>query len=135
VQYVWVFWLLIATLFLPAKPLLWTPFINHWVFGTWREYFHVTYLQEETLNPDKKYIMAHFPHGVIPMSEVVGSTLRPFLWPGMQIFCLGADSVFCIPFWRHFHAWMGVVPASVDSFKRFLSKGTVAVMVGGIAGR
>ncbi len=30
---------LLATLLLPAEPLLWGPFNRCWVFKTWREYF------------------------------------------------------------------------------------------------
>ena len=34
---------------------------------------------------------------------------------------------------RHFVAWMGSVPATRGNFKRILKKGSVAVVVGGIA--
>ena len=129
-----IFWLLIATLWLPPKPLLWTPFVKIWLFKTWREYFHLSCLQEEALDPKKKYISVHFPHGVIPMSQVVGGTLRPFVWPSMKFYGLAADGLFYIPFWRHFYAWMGSVPASVESFREILTHGNVAIIVGGIAG-
>jgi 2-acylglycerol O-acyltransferase 2 len=46
---------------------------------------------------------------------------------------VAASSVFSIPFWRHFIAWMGSVPATRGNFKRILKKGSVAVVVGGIA--
>ena len=128
------FWLLIATLCLPHKPLLWTPFIKLWIFKTWREYFQLSYLQEEVLDPKKKYISVHFPHGVIPMSQLVGGTLRPFVWPDVKYYGLAADSAFYIPFWRHFYAWMGLVPAFVETFKKVLSQGNVVITVGGIAG-
>ena len=35
--------------------------------------------------------------------------------------------------WRHFIAWMGAVPATRANLKRLLRKGSVAVIVGGIA--
>jgi 2-acylglycerol O-acyltransferase 2 len=41
--------------------------------------------------------------------------------------------VFSIPFWRHFIAWLGGVPATPGNFKKVLKKGSVAVIVGGIA--
>jgi hypothetical protein len=41
------------------------------VFKTWREYFHFSYLNESTLDPDKTYIFVEFPHGVFPMSELI----------------------------------------------------------------
>lgn len=34
---------------------------------------------------------------------------------------------------RHFTAWIGSVPATTSNFKRILKKGSVAVIVGGIA--
>lgn len=42
-----------------------------WVFKTWREYFHFSYLNEATLDPEKTYIFVEFPHGVFPMSELI----------------------------------------------------------------
>jgi hypothetical protein len=36
--------LLMATLFLPAKPVLWTAFCASPLFGTWRSYFSYSYL-------------------------------------------------------------------------------------------
>ena len=35
--------------------------------------------------------------------------------------------------WRHFTAWMGSVPATSANFRRILKRGSVAVIVGGIA--
>ena len=94
----------------------------------------MSYLQEAASDVTKKYIYLHFPHGVMPMSEVVSSTLRPVMWPGAKIFALGANSIFRVPFWRHFYAWMGSVPATADNFKKLLARGSVVVIVGGVAG-
>jgi 2-acylglycerol O-acyltransferase 2 len=48
---------------------------------------------------------------------------------------LAASSVYGIPWWRHFIAWIGAVPATSGNFKKMLKKGhSVAVIVGGIAG-
>jgi 2-acylglycerol O-acyltransferase 2 len=44
------------------------------VFKTWREYFHFSYLNESTLDPEKTYIFVEFPHGVFPMSELIAGT-------------------------------------------------------------
>ncbi len=57
-----------------------------------------------------------------------------YVWPNFKIYSLAATTVFNIPFWRHFVAWIGSVPATRANFKRLLSKGSVAVIVGGIAG-
>lgn len=39
--------LLLSTLVIPAKPLLWKPFTSHYVFKTWRQYFSFSFLFEE----------------------------------------------------------------------------------------
>jgi hypothetical protein len=49
------------------------------------------------------------------------------------VYSLAASSVFNIPFWRHFLTWIGCVPATTGNFKKMLGKGSVAVVVGGIA--
>jgi hypothetical protein len=71
-----------------------------------------------------------------PDGHSVGSvgTLCQAIWPFFNIYSLAASSVFSIPFWRHFVAWIGAVPATSGNFKKLLSKGSVAVIVGGIAG-
>lgn len=68
------------------------------------------------------------------MSELIAGSLCQAIWPFFNIYSVAADSVFKIPFWRHFIAWMGSVPAGQKNFKRVLGKGNVAVIVGGIAG-
>ena len=129
-----IFLTLMATLWLPPRPVLWKAFNRCWVFKTWREYFKFSYLNEAVLAPEKKYIFVEFPHGVFPMSELIAGSLCQAIWPFFNIYSVAADSVFKIPFWRHFVAWMGSVPASSRNFKKVLSWGNVAVIVGGIAG-
>lgn len=129
----YIFLALLATLALPAKPVLWTAFCKSYVFKTWREYFNYSYLNEALLDPEKNYIFVEFPHGVFPLSELIAGTLCQFVWPNFKIYSLAATTVFNIPFWRHFVAWIGSVPATRANFKRLLSKGSVAVIVGGIA--
>lgn len=60
-------------------------------------------------------------------------TLCQAIWPFFNIYSLAASSVFSIPFWRHFIAWLGSVEATPANFKRILKRGSVAVIVGGIA--
>jgi 1-acyl-sn-glycerol-3-phosphate acyltransferase len=60
-------------------------------------------------------------------------TLCQAIWPFFNIYSLAASSVFSIPFWRHFIAWLGSVEATSANFRRILKKGSVAVIVGGIA--
>eukprot|EP00879_Flechtneria_rotunda_P014757 GHRR01015421.1.p1 GENE.GHRR01015421.1~~GHRR01015421.1.p1 ORF type:complete len:285 (+),score=59.03 GHRR01015421.1:1233-2087(+) len=122
-----------STTFLPARPVLWNAFCRSWIFQTWREYFKFSYLNEATLDPNKKYIFVEFPHGVFPISELIAGTLCQVIWPSFSIYSVAASSVFSIPFWRHFIAWLGSVPATPGNFKKIMKKGSVAVIVGGIA--
>lgn len=50
--------LLFSTLLMPAKPLLWKPFVQSWVFKTWRQYFKFSFLFEEKLDQEKRYVFA-----------------------------------------------------------------------------
>jgi diacylglycerol O-acyltransferase 2, plant len=124
---------LISTVFLPAKPVLWPAFNRLWVFKTWREYFHFSCLFETVLIPHKRYVFTEFPHGVFPMGPLVAGTLMQTLFPDWSIYSVAASSVFNIPMWRHFLSWIGSMPASPHNFKMLLRKGSVAVIVGGIA--
>jgi hypothetical protein len=108
-------------------------FNENWVFKTWRDYFSFSYLFEENLDPKKSYVFVEFPHGVFPMGPLVAGTLVNIMFPDFKIFSLAANSVFTIPGWRHFSTWMGSVPATSANFRKLLSKGSVAVIVGGIA--
>ncbi|KAG1673426.1 hypothetical protein FOA52_002191 [Chlamydomonas sp. UWO 241] len=125
--------LLFSTLLLPPKPVLWKAFNESWAFKTWREYFKFSYLFEEHFHHDKRYIFAEFPHGVFPMGPLIAGSLSCVLFPDFEIYSLAATSVFSIPGWRHFLAWIGSVPATTANFKRVLKKGSVAIIVGGIA--
>ncbi|KAG2486331.1 hypothetical protein HYH03_015035 [Edaphochlamys debaryana] len=124
---------LYATLLLPPKPVLWGAFCRSPVFRTWRQYFSFSYVFDEVLDSKKHYIFAEFPHGVFPMGPLLGATECQRMFPGFDIYGLAANVVFAVPFWRHFIAWLGSVPATSSHFKKVLSKGSVAVIVGGIA--
>jgi 1-acyl-sn-glycerol-3-phosphate acyltransferase len=69
----------------------------------------------------------------VPFVHDFAGTLCQAIWPFFNIYSLAASSVFSIPFWRHFIAWLGSVEATPKNFKRILKKGSVAVIVGGIA--
>lgn len=142
--------LLLATLVLPAKPVLWTGFCASPLFKTWRAYFSYSYLavstkkkdlgrfwgcatgrsfllpaalrlsppprpllslvrtappakknqQEEILSSrdekdpskPKSYIFVEFPHGAIPLSELISGTVCQ-----VRIFVL-----FLVPYFRRF---------------------------------
>eukprot|EP00878_Enallax_costatus_P018901 GHUV01019924.1.p1 GENE.GHUV01019924.1~~GHUV01019924.1.p1 ORF type:complete len:310 (+),score=63.74 GHUV01019924.1:533-1462(+) len=122
-----------ATRFLPAKPLLWEAFCGCWIFRTWREYFHYSYLQEAEIDRKQHYIFAEFPHGVIPLSPILATTHRCNVAPGWSVYALAATNVFKVPYLRHLTTWWGGLPATPDNFKLLLKRGGVAVIVGGIA--
>ncbi|WIA23473.1 hypothetical protein OEZ85_000218 [Tetradesmus obliquus] len=122
-----------ATTWLPAKPVLWSAFCSSWVFKTWREYFSFSYLNEAELELGKRYIFVEVPHGVFPLSEILAGTNCQAIWPHWKVYSLAASSVFGVPLWRHFLTWIGCVPATSANFKKMLAKGSVAVVVGGIA--
>eukprot|EP00775_Hariotina_reticulata_P011662 gene11662-11805_t len=124
---------LLATTWLPAKPLLWGDFCRSWVFKTWREYFKFSYLEEAELDFNRHYIFADFPHGVVPLSPIVAATYICTAWPWMRVYALAANSVFSVPYLRHLTTWWGAAPATEENFKALLKRGNVAVIVGGIA--
>eukprot|EP00201_Polytomella_parva_P021181 CAMPEP_0175042594 /NCGR_PEP_ID=MMETSP0052_2-20121109/2667_1 /TAXON_ID=51329 ORGANISM="Polytomella parva, Strain SAG 63-3" /NCGR_SAMPLE_ID=MMETSP0052_2 /ASSEMBLY_ACC=CAM_ASM_000194 /LENGTH=212 /DNA_ID=CAMNT_0016305457 /DNA_START=382 /DNA_END=1020 /DNA_ORIENTATION=+ len=77
--------------------------------------------------------MVEFPHGAFPIGAIVAGTLMQSLFPQMKIYSVAASSVFYVPFWRHFMSWIGSLPATASNFRRLLKRGSVAVVVGGIA--
>lgn len=54
-----------------------------WVFRTWREYFHFSYLTEAELDPKKTYVFVGFPHGVFPMGGLIGGEGQQHLKHGV----------------------------------------------------
>lgn len=78
-------------------------------------------------------LLAEFPHGVFPMGPLLAGTLCNIIFPGFDIYSISATALFYIPGWRHFIGWMGSLPATSSNFKKLLRKGSVAVIVGGIA--
>jgi 2-acylglycerol O-acyltransferase 2 len=73
--------------------------------------------------------------GRIPgcVATTSGGTNCQAIWPHWKVYSLAASSVFGVPFWHHFLTWIGCVPATSGNFKKMLSKGSVAVVVGCIA--
>lgn len=124
--------LVISTVFLPAKPVLWPAWNKLWVFKTWRQYFQYSYCFEEHLDSNKRYILAEAPHGTFPIGAVTAGTLVQTFFD-VPIYSVAATVVFHIPFWRHMTSWIGSLPATKENFRRLLAHGSVAVVVGGIA--
>ncbi|CAM9868968.1 unnamed protein product, partial [Laminaria digitata] len=40
-------------------------FVNCWLFTVWRRYFRWQCVIEEPLDPNKRYMFAEMPHGVM----------------------------------------------------------------------
>lgn len=134
--FVWPRYVLLAlwsTMLLPLGPCLWPAFNKHWVFKTWREYFRYSYLFEQVLPADKRYVLVEFPHGAFPIAQITAGTLVQTLFPDAPVYSVAADSVFWIPLWRNIITWIGSKPATKENFKKLLAKGSCAVVVGGIA--
>lgn len=124
--------LLYSTLLMPAQ-LYWPEFLNWDLFRTWREYFSFSYKTTEELDPDRKVIFAEFPHGTYPMGPLLAGTLIPTMFKGRKIYSLAASTLFRVPGLRHMMTWLGSQPADKKVFQSLIDKGSVAVVVGGIA--
>lgn len=88
-------------------------------------------LQE--LDPDRKAIFAEFPHGTYPMGPLLAGTLIPTMFKGRKIYSVAASTLFFVPGLRHMMTWLGSQPADRKVFQSLIDKGSVAVVVGGIA--
>jgi hypothetical protein len=49
---------LVFSVLLPAKPLLWLGFQHSTLVSSWRRYFNFSFVVEEKLNQDGRYIFA-----------------------------------------------------------------------------
>lgn len=49
---------------------------------------------------------------LVALCCVAAGTLCQAIWPDFSIYSIAASSVYSIPFWRHFIAWLGAVPAT-----------------------
>eukprot|EP01025_Chloroclados_australasicus_P003860 TRINITY_DN10919_c0_g1_i1.p1 TRINITY_DN10919_c0_g1~~TRINITY_DN10919_c0_g1_i1.p1 ORF type:complete len:325 (-),score=13.93 TRINITY_DN10919_c0_g1_i1:177-1151(-) len=122
--------LLWSTLLIPA-PMWYAPFLNHWIFETWRQYFSYSFKIEEQY-VEKEYILAEFPHGVFPMGQILGATIVPKMFSS-KVYALAASVLFNIPLYTQVFSMFGCRPATKYHFKALLKKASVAVIVGGIA--
>ncbi|GBF98193.1 diacylglycerol acyltransferase type 2 [Raphidocelis subcapitata] len=122
-----------STVFLPARPLLWTRFLGNPVFMAWRRYFRFSMAYDQKMDLTKHYIYAEVPHSVFPLSQLIATSLGADAWQGHKVYSIAADSVFSIPLWRHVFTWVGARPATARQFKRLLKKGSVGLIPGGIA--
>ncbi|EDW89230.1 diacylglycerol O-acyltransferase 2 [Drosophila yakuba] len=127
---------------------------NGWLFyrgiRRYRDYFPVELVKTAELPPNKNYIIASFPHGIlgtgtcINMSLDIGNWLSQF--PHVRPKIATLDHHFKTPFLRDILRWWGMVSVSKESLAYLLSKSNdpkhkdnrdgftsnaVAVLVGG----
>jgi 2-acylglycerol O-acyltransferase 2 len=122
------------TVLLPTHPIIWPNFLRNPLFKLWRLYFNYSLAYEQRLDDTKHYLYADYPHGVFPLSQLLGLTVRHHSgWEGERFYGLAADSVFRIPIWRHVMTWLGIVPASRKNVRRCLKRGCAGLTPGGIA--
>ncbi|KIY95296.1 hypothetical protein MNEG_12666 [Monoraphidium neglectum] len=142
---------ILATLLLPAKPLMWAPFLEWVLLKSIRQYFDYSVLVEDPPALEQRAIWAgeahgrgaanggagrgaraarraEYPHGVFPLSQLLAVSLNPTRWPGLRAHSVGASVLFRVPLWRQMLGWMGIRPASRHHFTRLLlDKGAVKV--------
>eukprot|EP00752_Nemacystus_decipiens_P008686 g7753.t1 len=110
-------------------------FCNSWLFAVWRRYFRWQCVLEEPLDPDKRYIFAEMPHGVMPMGQLLSCSVVRQVFPGPKHTSgVAADAVLRMPGIRLLYQWLGIRKAGrqsiLDMFEQNIN---VAVVVGGIA--
>jgi len=49
---------LVVSVFLPAEPLLWLGFQNSTLVSSWRRYFNFSFVIDEKLDQDGRYVFA-----------------------------------------------------------------------------
>jgi hypothetical protein len=91
---------LLGTLAIPAK-VHWQGFLDSYLFKTWREYFSFSYYFKEPLDPKKNYVLAEFPHGVVPVGPILAASVVDRVWPGIKVHAIAASVLFYIPGFKH----------------------------------
>ncbi|KAI8477462.1 MAG: diacylglycerol acyltransferase-domain-containing protein [Monoraphidium minutum] len=125
---------ILVTLLMPAKPLMWPPFLECFLLKAIRQYFNFSVTIEAPAALGQRAIWAEYPHGVFPLSQLLAVSLDPRRWPGLRAHSVGASVLFRVPLWRQMLGWLGVRPASRRHFSRLLQdRGAVKVNPGGIA--
>ncbi|XP_037712931.1 2-acylglycerol O-acyltransferase 2-A-like [Drosophila subpulchrella] len=128
--------------------------LNRWLFyrtiRRYRNYFPVELVKTAELPPNKNYIVASFPHGIIGTGICINMSLDIENWlelfPQVRPKIATLDHHFKTPFLRDILRWWGMVSVSKESLAYLLSKSNdpkhkdnkdgftsnaVAVLVGG----
>lgn len=107
-------------------PLVWRLFV--------KQPTSVVFEDEDEIHPDKQYMFAAHPHGVLSMCHAVLYTAPNFLKraPGARRRSLGARPLFLVPFVRDLLLAVGSVDAGKKTATACLKKGlSVTVVPGG----
>jgi len=101
--------------------------------GVWRltsRYIGAEIVRTTKLSPDKKYIFAFYPHGILILSRVaMYGGVFDRLFPGIQTRVLGASPMFWLPGSREICLWMSAVDAAKRVAANILQKFGLSLMV------
>ncbi|XP_073812549.1 diacylglycerol O-acyltransferase 2-like [Musca autumnalis] len=99
---------------------------NNFMTNHSRDYFPIELIKTAELTPDRNYLVASFPHGIIGtgvthnMGNNIGKWLK--LYPGIRPKIATLDINFRIPFMREVMRYWGMVSCSKQSLMYHLSK-------------
>ncbi|KAI1281857.1 2-acylglycerol O-acyltransferase 2 [Halotydeus destructor] len=114
-------------------------FVRHWTaWDYFRDYFPIKLIKTVDLDPDRNYIFATHPHGLITAGIALnaGTEATGFsqLFPGLRPTLLTLDRQMWAPFLREFQMWGGACSASRASMEWLLTRqgtGNALVLVPG----
>nr|AFQ01091.1 2-acylglycerol o-acyltransferase [Glossina morsitans morsitans] len=104
----------------------WLPLRNNFLTKHMRDYFPIELVKTAELKPNRNYILACFPHGVIGtgvtnnMGNNIGKWLQ--LFPGVRPKIATLDVHFYIPFLREILRFWGLISCSKESLIYYLTK-------------
>lgn len=64
-------------------------------------FFDMTVVMEQRLDPSREYLFAQHPHGVIPLASFLSAFYIADVLPGKQVFCCIHSGIFHLPFIRY----------------------------------
>jgi len=111
---------------------------NFIIWKYFKNYFPISLIVNSNFDPEKKYIFAYHPHGIISIGAFCNFATNANgidqKIPGLDIHLLTLESNFKIPFLREILMWFGVSSVSKKSCETILKKGAgqaIVIVVGG----
>ncbi|EDW59979.1 2-acylglycerol O-acyltransferase 2-A [Drosophila virilis] len=96
------------------------------LYRIYRNYFPVQLVKTAELPPNRNYILASFPHGILGTGICINMGLDISLWlqhfPQVRPKVATLDQHFVIPFLRDLLRWWGLVSVSKESLVYYLTK-------------